>query len=422
MPVSYVGRPISATSTDGRLDRVTLPLDGIVVADLTQNVAGPFCAQILGDMGAEVIKVERPGRGDDARAWAPPWWADESAVFMAFNRNKKSLALDLKQEAGLAVLKRLLGRVDVFIQSLRAGVMTSMHLDFAGATAINPRLVYCSITAFGTGGPLKDSPGYDPLMQAYGGLMSVNGHPGQEPARVGTSIVDMATGMWAALGIVAALRQRDATGRAVEVTTALFESALMWVSYHAMGYFGSGAAPEPQGSGTAMIVPYQAFRVADGYVMIAAGSDALFVRLAAALGAPDLARDPRFVDNPSRVTNRGALVEAITALTAERKGADLLEALRAAGVPSAPILRVDQVMEEPQTRASGMVLGAPHPRLPDYRSIGLPIQWDGARPGVRRVPPRLGEHDTDVLTWLGYTLDDIRSLRERKVVSGAARA
>ena len=396
---------------------MALPLEGIVVADLTQNVAGPFCAQILGDMGAEVIKVEHPGRGDDARAWAPPWWGDESATFLALNRNKRSLALDLKHDAGVTVLKRLVARADVFVQSLRAGVVRSLELDFAGASALNPRLVYCSITAFGTRGPLADRPGYDPLMQAYGGLMSINGHPGAEPARVGTSIVDMGTGMWAALGIVAALRQREATGRGSEVTTALFETALTWVSYQAMGWFASGEVPEPQGSGTAMIAPYQAFPAADGYVMIAAGSDALFERLAAALGAPGLARDPRFGDNPSRVTNRAALVEAISGLTASRKAADVLAALQAASVPSAPILRIDQVMDEPQTAASGMVVSTEHPRHPGYRSLALPIQWDGARPGVRRVPPRLGEHDADVLTWLGYTLDDIRSLRERGVLS-----
>jgi len=395
---------------------VSLPLDGIVVADLTQNVAGPFCTQILGDMGAEVIKVERPGRGDDARAWAPPFWGAESASFMAMNRNKRSLALDVKHARGLEVLRRLVARADVFVQSLRAGVIEELGLDFAGARALNPRLVHCSITAFGARGPLADRPGYDPLMQAYGGLMSVNGHPGQEPARVGTSIVDMGTGMWAALGIVAALRERDATGRAVAVTTALFETALMWVSYHAMGYLGSGEVPQPQGSGTAMIAPYQAFPTADGYAMIAAGSDALFARLARALGAPALAADPRFADNPSRVRHRQALVEALAALTRELKAADLLERLRAAGVPCAPILTMDAVLAEPQTRASGMLVAAPHPRLPDYRSIGLPILWDGARPEVRRVPPRLGEHSADVLTWLGYTLDDIRALRAKGVI------
>jgi crotonobetainyl-CoA:carnitine CoA-transferase CaiB-like acyl-CoA transferase len=395
---------------------VALPLEGIVVADLTQNVAGPFCTQVLGDMGAEIVKVERPGRGDDARAWAPPYWGDESASFMAFNRNKKSIALDLKRDGGLDVLKRLVKRADVFVQSLRAGVMAEMGLDFAGAAAINPRLVYCSITAFGTEGPLAHLPGYDPLMQAYAGLMSVNGHPGQEPARVGTSIIDMGTGMWAALGIVAALRQRDASGRAVEVTTALFETALMWTSYHTLGYFGSGEVPQPQGSGTAMIAPYQAFPTADGFVLIGAASDSLFVRLTEALSAPDLAADPRFADNPSRVRNRAAIVDAVSALTRERKSADLLDALRSAGVPAAPILTIDAVMQEPQTEASGMLVAAPHPRLPDYRSIGLPIRWDGRRPGVRRVPPLLGEHSTDVLTWLGYTLDDVRNLQKQRLV------
>jgi crotonobetainyl-CoA:carnitine CoA-transferase CaiB-like acyl-CoA transferase len=395
---------------------VTLPLDGLVVADLTQNVAGPFCTQTLGDMGADVIKVERPGRGDDARAWAPPHWGHESATFMAFNRNKKSLALDLKTEGGVEVLRRLVARADVLVQSLRAGVIEELGLDFAGAARLNPRLVYCSITAFGTEGPLAALPGYDPLMQAYAGLMSVNGHPGQEPARVGTSIVDMGTGMWAALGIVAALRERDRTGRAVEVTTALFETALMWVSYHAAAYLGAGEVPQPQGSGTAMIVPYQAFATADGYAMIAAGSDALFRRLADALGDPDLAADPRFADNPSRVRNRDELVRSISALTRPMKTADLLDRLRAAGVPSAPILTVDRVLDEPQTAASGMLVKVPHPRLADYRTVGLPIRWGRRRPGVRRVPPLLGEDSADVLTWLGYTLDDVRNLQTQGVV------
>jgi crotonobetainyl-CoA:carnitine CoA-transferase CaiB-like acyl-CoA transferase len=395
---------------------VALPLEGILVVDLTQNVAGPFCTQTLGDMGAEVVKVERPGRGDDARAWAPPWWGTESATFMAFNRNKRSLALDLKREGGLEVLRRLVARADVFVQSLRPGAIGELGLDFARATKLNARLVYCSITAFGTRGPLAHLPGYDPLMQAYAGLMSVNGHPGQEPARVGTSIVDMGTGMWAALGIMAGLRQRDATGRAVEVTTALFETALMWVSYHAMGYLGSGEVPQAQGSGTAMIAPYQAFPSADGYVMIGAASDALYVRLTEALGVPELARDPRFADNPSRVTRRAELVEALSARTRAHKTTDLLERLRAAGVPAAPIHSMDQVLQSPQTEASGMLVGAAHPRVPDYRSIGLPVQWDGRRPGVRRVPPRLGEHTADVLTTLGYTLDDVRTLQAQGLV------
>jgi len=367
-------------------------------------------------MGAEVIKVERPGRGDDARAWAPPYWGKESATFIALNRNKKSLALDLKSPGGLEVLQRLVKRADVLVQSLRPGAIDELGLDFAAAARLNPRIIYCSITAYGAQGPLRHLPGYDVLMQAYTGLMSVNGHPDQEPARVGTSIVDMGTGMWAALGVVAALRQRDATGKAVEVTTALFETAMMWMSYHAAAYLGSGEVPKPQGSGTAMIAPYQAFPTADGYALIGAASDALFARLARALGCPELAADERFKDNPSRVKNRPALVEELSRRTRERKAADLVEILRVAGVPASPILTVDQALAEPQARESGILVGGSHPRLPDYQSIGLPVTWDGVRPAVRRVPPLLGEHSPDVLTWLGYTLDDVRSLKANGVI------
>jgi crotonobetainyl-CoA:carnitine CoA-transferase CaiB-like acyl-CoA transferase len=395
---------------------VPLPLEGIVVADLTQNVAGPFCTQTLGDMGAEVVKVERPGRGDEARAWGPPFWAGESTIFLAVNRNKKSLAIDLKREGGIDVLKRLIQRADVFVQSLRAGVVEELGLGFAAAAKLNPRLVYCSVTAFGAEGPLAAQPGYDPLMQAYGGLMSINGHPGQEPARVGTSIIDMGTGMWAALGIVAALRERDRTGHAVEVTTALFETALTWISYQAAGYFGDGVVPQPQGSGTAMVVPSQVFPTADGQAMITAGSDALFRQLADALGEPGLATDPRFADNPGRVRNRQALVAAISAHTRGLVTADLLERLRDAGVPAAPILTVDRVLQEPQTAASGMILSSPHPRVRDYRSVGLPIRWDRQRPRLRSVPPLVGEHSMEVLSWLGYTLEEVRGLQARGVV------
>jgi crotonobetainyl-CoA:carnitine CoA-transferase CaiB-like acyl-CoA transferase len=314
------------------------------------------------------------------------------------------------------VLERLVARADVFVQSLRAGAAAELGLDFAGAARLNPRIVHCSVTAFGAHGPLSDQPGYDALMQAYGGLMSVNGHPGQEPARVGTSIVDMGTSLWAAVGILGALRERDRTGRAVEVTTALFETALMWVSYHMMGFLGSGEVPQPQGSGTAMIAPYQAFPTADGWTVIGAPSDALFARLCGALDAPGLLADGRFADNPGRVTNRAALIEALSALTRALKSADLVERLRAAGVPCAPVLTLDAVVEEPQTRESGILVSAPHPRLPGYRSVGLPVTWNDRRPEVRRVPPRLGEHSEDVLTWLGYTRDDVRALRWQGVL------
>lgn len=392
------------------------PLDGILVADLSQNVAGPFCTQILGDMGAEVIKVERPRRGDDARAWAPPFWGQESSAFMSMNRSKRSLALDLKAQEGTEVLRRLIARADVLVQSFRSGVAEDLGIGYAQAREINPRLVYCSITAYGERGPLKDLPGYDPLMQAYGGLMSINGHPGQPPARVGTSIVDMGTGMWAAIGILGALRFRERTGKGSHVVTALFDSVLMWISYQMMGYFASGEVPQPQGSGTAMIAPYEAFPTADGYLMIAAASDALFARVCVALEIPEAARDPHFADNPSRVRNHQALFDLIAGITQREKTQPLQERLKAAGVPCAPILTIDQVATESQTQASGMLVSAPHPRIPDYRSVALPIAWDGERPGVRRLPPLLGEHTAEVLEELGFSADEIRQLERRKVV------
>jgi crotonobetainyl-CoA:carnitine CoA-transferase CaiB-like acyl-CoA transferase len=392
------------------------PLAGLLVADLTQNVAGPFCAQILGDMGAEVVKIERTGRGDDARAWAPPYWGHESATFMSVNRSKRSLAVDLKSREGLAIVERLVTRADVFVQSLRAGAVEELGLGWEQARALNPRLVYCSVTAFGTEGPLRDRPGYDPLMQAMSGIMSVTGHPDQPPARVPVSVVDMGTGMWAATAILAALRERDRTGQGVHVTTALFDTALAWTAFQMSQYLATGEVPLPQGSGTAMICPYEAFPARDAWVMIAAGSDALFTRCCEALEVPALAEDPRFRDNPTRVANRKALIEALSAATRALDSADVLDRLQRAGVPSAPINTLDRIVAEAQTEASGMLVPVKHPRLPDYRALGLPIRWDGERPPITRVPPLLGEHTAEVLGELGFAPDAIEDLARRHVV------
>src|SRR5581483_675299 len=313
--------------------RAVTPLAGTVVLDLTQNVAGPFCTQILGDLGAEVVKVERPGRGDETRAWAPPRWGSESAAFLALNRNKRSLALDVKAAEAREILGRLARRADVLVQSFRPGGAEALGVDAATTRAANPRLVHCSVTAFGTRGPLRDLPGYDPMMQAYAGLMSLTGHPGQPPTRAGTSLVDMGTGMWAAIAILAALRERDRTGRGSEVTTALFDTALAWIPYQLLGYLGSGRVPGPHGSGAGIIVPYQAFPTADGWLMIAAPTDALFGRLCDALGCPALAADPRFASNPVRVEHRAALITRLEEETRRVPTAALLERLRGAGVP-----------------------------------------------------------------------------------------
>jgi formyl-CoA transferase/CoA:oxalate CoA-transferase len=393
------------------------PLAGVHVVDLTQNVAGPYCTQILGDLGADVVKVERPGRGDDARAWAPPYWGQESATFMSVNRSKRSIAVDVKDARGRQVVERLLARADVFVQSLRAGVVEELGLGWERARILNPRLVYCSVTAFGPEGPDRDRPGYDPLMQARGGIMSVNGHPGQPPARVPVSLVDMGTGMWAVTAILGALRLRDRTGRGQHVTTALFDTALGWTIFQMNQYLATSEVPTPQGSGTAMIAPYEAFPTAQAWVMIAAGSDALFVKTCEALGLGALPGDRRFGDNPSRVRHRTALWEALAAVTRTLSTDELLGRLRRAGVPSAPILTLDQVAADPQTEASGMLIPVKHPRLPDYRAVGLPIRWEDGRPGVSRVPPLLGEHTAEVLGELGYDQDAVRRLAERHVIA-----
>jgi crotonobetainyl-CoA:carnitine CoA-transferase CaiB-like acyl-CoA transferase len=392
------------------------PLTGVTVLDLTLNVAGPYCTQILADLGAEVVKVERPGRGDETRAWAPPTWDGQSTAFLAFNRGKKSLALDMKAPEARSILTRLAERADVLVQSLRPGNAEALGVGPAAARAANPRLVYCSVTAFGSRGPLRDRPGYDPMMQAYAGHMSVTGYPGQPPTRAGTSLIDMGTGMWGALAILAALRERDRTGRGCEITTALFDTALAWIPYQLMGYLGSGQVPGPQGSGASMIVPYQAFPTADGHLMIAAPTDEFFRRLCAALDRPDLAADPRFADNPGRVRHRAALVPALEAATRGFPTAALLERLRAADVACAPIQALDAVVADPQTKASEMLAPTPHPDVPDLRTLALPLRWDGTRPMPAAPPPRLGQHTDAILGGLGLDGDHIAALRARGVV------
>jgi crotonobetainyl-CoA:carnitine CoA-transferase CaiB-like acyl-CoA transferase len=397
------------------LDAV-VPLAGLTVLDLTQNVAGPYCTQILGDLGADVVKVERPNRGDETRAWAPPTWGPESALFLSFNRNKRSLALDVKAPGARPVLERLVRRSDVLVQSFRSGNADALGFGPAQARALNPRLVYCSVTAFGTRGPLREHPGYDPMMQGYTGFMRLTGHPGQAPVRAGTSLVDMGTGMWAALAVVAALRNRDRTGEGAEITTALFDTALAWIPYQLMGYLATGELPQPQGSGAAMIVPYQAFPTADGWLMITTPTDALFGRLCEALGRPELAADPRFHTNPDRVRHRATLVPALEALTRPWPAAALLERLRDAGVTAGPVQTVDQVVTDPQTKASEMLVPTPRPDIPDLTTIAFPARFGEERPSPRRPPPRVGEHTVDVLGELGLGAIEMGELRAQRVV------
>ena len=396
---------------------MTAPLSDIRVCDLTQNLAGPYCSQILADLGATVIKIEPPG-GDMARAWGPPFWGSGSALFLSVNRGKRSIVLDLKTEAGMDVLRRIARESDVFMQASRRGVAQRLGFDYDAIRAVRPNVVYASVSAFGTEGPRKNEPGYDPLIQAYTGLMSTTGHPGMPPTRVGGAVVDYGTGMWTALAVLAALRKRDQTGEGSEVDTALLDTSLGWISYHLTGYMATGQVPGPMGSGVPAIAPYEAFPTSDGHVMISAGNDALFARLCSALGIEELVADPRFLTNPLRSSNHDELIPLIEEHTKVLTTAQLLELGTTYSVPCSAIHDVAQVVADPQVEASAMFVAAPNAEVDDYRDLSLPLRMDGTRPRDHKPPPRQGEHTTQVLAELGFGEDEVRAL----IDSGAAEA
>ena len=375
---------------DGR----SLPLDGITVIELGHSVAAPYACEVLGDLGADVIKIEKAD-GDDARSWAPPYWGTMSATFQSLNRNKRSVVVNLKDRAERDRLRRLIvERADVVVSNLRPGSAADFGLDGDTLRRAKPALIYCNIGAFGAKGPLNNRPGYDPLMQAFGGLMSVTGEPAQRPVRVGTSIIDMAAGMWAVIGVLAALlTQRDA-GRGSTVDTSLYETALGWMCYHAANFQASGELPRQQGSGAAMIVPYRGYASKDGFIVIAAGNDRLFASLARLLGHPEWIDDPRFRSNPDRVRNQDVLYRWIEELIPARTNREWAAILDEAGVPNAPMQTIAEVLDHPQTKALGMLQASPQG---DITLFGLPLSFDGARPAFRRPPPVLGAHTGEIL-------------------------
>ena len=361
------------------------------MVELGHSVAAPFAGQIFGDLGAEVIKIEKT-EGDDARKWGPPFWDGAAASFQPLNRNKKSAVCDLRDPEQLAQLKQLIfDRADVVLQNLRPGQVDALGLDGVTLTASKPSLIYCNLGAFGRSGPFKERPGYDPLMQAFSGMMSLTGEPGRPPVRVGPSIVDLGTGMWAVIGVLTLLHQRRDSGKGGVVDVSLFETAATWVSLLAAHYLASGDLPPKQGSGANGIVPYRAYATADGDLVVAAGSDGLFRRLAQVLGHPDWTEDPRFGDNPRRVENQAILYALIEAEMSKRSNGEWIVLLEAAGIPCAPIKTIPELIADPQTAALGMI-----GRLPGEGGaavVGLPLSFDGVRPAVRSGTPRPGEHD-----------------------------
>src|SRR5262245_21877936 len=374
----------------------THPLSGLTVIEIGHSVAAPYAGMILGELGAEVIKVENPKGGDPCRGWGPPFTGDTATAFHAFNRAKRGITIDLADPVQVEKLRVLIhDRADVLIHNLKYGTLDRYGLSAEVLTAEKPSLIWCNLGAFGATGPLRDRPGYDPMMQAYGGLMSLLGEDGRPPVRVGVSIIDIATGMWSVIGILAALQERQRTGRGGIVDTSLYETTLAWMTLPISAYFANGEIPTRHGSGIEQIVPYQAFETADGFMMVAAGNDNLFRRLCAALDRPGLAEDPRFRTNRDRVVNRRSLIPILADNFATAPAAAWVAKLDAAGIPNSPIQRLDQVVADAQTAALGIIQQAPQNSA--LSLVGLPLSFDGVRPPFVKPAPRLGEDNSAII-------------------------
>lgn len=389
------------------------PLQGTRILDLTVALAGPWCTHILASMGAEVIKVEPIG-GDETRYAGPPFWDGESPLFLAANSNKRSVAVQLASEEGREIALGLAAQCDVFIQNLRAGVVEKLGLGFEAARAANPAIVYCNIGAYGSSGPLAHRPAYDLLMQAVGGVMSTTGEPDGRPLRAGPAVVDLGTGMWAAIGVLGALL--EGSGEARLVDTSLYEAAVNLQPIQFVQHAASGQVAPRLGASGNILVPFETLPTSDGQIVVTAGNDRLFVKLAAVLGDPSLAEDSRFCDNAARVRNRGELAEVLSGHFAKRSTEVWVQALTEAGVPAGTVKDIGEIVADPQFEALGIFPFVPHDTVDDLRVLAPPISYDGDRLALNHGAPALGADTRDVLRELGYAEDRIEDLRGRDLI------
>lgn len=393
------------------------PLAGLRVLDLTRVLAGPYCTMLLGDLGADVIKVEQPDSGDDTRRWGPPWLGQEAIYYLSVNRNKRSITINLKDPQGQALVKALAARSAVLVENFKADGLTRMGLGYQALQAVNPALVYCSISGFGPDGPYRERPGYDFVAQAMGGIMSLTGEPDGEPQKHGIAVSDITTGMLAATSILAALHHARETGQGQHVNVSLLETVVGWLTAPAASYLNTGVVPTRMGNAHPNIVPYQVFQARDKPFVVATGNDGQYRGLCRALERPDLAEDPRFRINSERVRLRPLLVPLLAAEFITRDASEWVDRLLANGVPAGPINTLDDVFADPQVLARDMLAEVQHPTLGPLRMAGIPMKLSETSPRIERHPPLLGEHTEEVLReQLGLSAEEINALRQSAVI------